>query len=70
MLTLFSVPNSLLARWRSAPQGPKVGEWTVIADASGPCRNALLGWGRCLEYEARTKRPTFLVLQMKGVDRS
>ncbi len=46
-----------------------VGDWLVVADASGSCGNAVLGQGRCLEYLAQTPDGLTFRLQTIGVDR-
>jgi hypothetical protein len=49
--------------------GPKVGDWTVTADAPGECGNAELGSARCLVYHVFVDEGT-LGVQMMGLERA
>lgn len=48
--------------------GPRVGAWTVTADAANACYNPVLGSGRCLTYHARVS-DGILDVEMMGIER-
>lgn len=55
--------------WKSGVgSGPRLGPWTINADAPG-CYNAVLGTGRCLDYHAKVSGGSIGV-QMMGIPRS
>ena len=51
------------------PAVAAVGQWRVIADAANGCGNAVLGRGRCLDYQTKIDHHVITV-QMMAVDRA
>jgi hypothetical protein len=65
--------REVTVRFNPEPQpatpGPRVGPWTVTADAPGQCSNYVLGTATCLEYVANSPDGSIWI-QAMGIERS
>ena len=64
MVTVYYSPGRI-----EPTPGPHVGPWTVTVDVAKGCGNAVLGTGRCLDYQANASNGS-LGIQAIGIERS
>ena len=63
-VTVTFAPSTALHKER----GPRIGAWTVTTNVRNACGNAILGGGRCLEYQA-TASDGVVYIQAMGIGR-